>query len=264
MPGHLANVRSDTRRVLGVVGDGYVPVQNRDALALAESIVDGGGASWLGAGATRGGARVHALLQLDRTMRIGGAEGEDILPLLCVRNGHDGSASLAVSVAPFRLICLNGLLVPVDGAVRAWRTRHTRNVGSRTADARQALGIATRYYDRLEQLGERLIRERMSAPEFERFLARLVPLPEVESDPGGRRVENVERVRLAIRSIHQDTADTDAIRGTRWGAFQAVTAYHDHHAAVRRRGGRPQAELRFERAISAAPLKDRALALLTA
>jgi len=56
----------------------------------------------------------------------------------------------------------------------------------------------------LEALGGRLIGERMDAGEFERFLARLVPLPEPRADrtDGGRVVRNVERVREAIRTAN--------------------------------------------------------------
>ena len=173
---------------------------------------------------------------------------------------------MTVGVAPFRLVCLNGMLVPDEGAARTWKARHTANIGAKLADARRSLAIAWRYFDGLEQLGARLITDRMSAPEFDRFLSRLVPLPEAKPDEtgGGRAVRNAERVREAIRTTYRTTADLDHIRGTRWGALQAVTAYHDHHARIRRTAGRTPSEARFERATEAAPLKDRALELLAA
>src|SRR4051794_32093909 len=127
VPRHVANVRSDTRAVLGVVGEGYEPLQNRTAFAFCDAITDSSRAHWIGAGATRGGARVHALMRLDREIRIGGAEGEDVLPLLCFRNGHDGGLAVTVSVAPFRLACLNGMLLPLANAERTWKARHTAN-----------------------------------------------------------------------------------------------------------------------------------------
>jgi hypothetical protein len=37
----VANVRTDTGRVLGVVSKDYVPLQNRDAFAFLESVRDG-------------------------------------------------------------------------------------------------------------------------------------------------------------------------------------------------------------------------------
>jgi phage/plasmid-like protein (TIGR03299 family) len=203
---HVATVRSDTGAVLGVVGDGYEPLQNAAAFAFCDTITDSGRAHWIGAGATHGGARVHALMRLDREIRIGGAEGEEVLPFLCFRNGHDGGLAVTISVLPFRLACLNGMLLPVEGAERTWKARHTANVEAKLADARRTLGIAWRYYDRLERLGDRLIRERLDSPAFERFLAQLVPLSEPRPDEtdGGRAVRNAERLREAIRTARSD------------------------------------------------------------
>ena len=265
VPRVVANVRSDTQAVLGVVGEGYEPLQNGAAFAFCDAITDSGEAHWLGAGETRGGARVHALMQLDRAIRIGGAEGEDVLPLLSFRNGHDGGLAVTISVAPFRLACLNGMMLPLEGAERTWKARHTANLDARLADARRTLGIAWRYYDELEEVGGRLIREPLSAAEFERFLGRLVPLPEPRPDAtnGGRAVRNVERVREAIATAYRATPDLANITGTRWGALQAVATYVDHVQPTRATAGRSHQEARFERATEPQPLKDRALALLT-
>jgi phage/plasmid-like protein (TIGR03299 family) len=204
-------------------------------------------------------------MRLDREIRIGDADGEEVLPLLCFRNGHDGGLSVTVSVVPFRLACLNGMLLPIEGAQRTWKARHTASMEAKLADARRTLGIAWRYYDELEELGGRLIRERIGEGEFERFLARLVPMPDPAPDrtEGGRAVRNVERVRDAIRTAYRAAPDLEHIRGTRWGALQAVTAYVDHVQPTRRTTGRTEHEARFERATEAQPLKDRALELLT-
>src|SRR4051794_136910 len=265
VPRVVANVRSDTPAVLGVGGEGYEPLQNAAAFAFCDAITDSGEAHWLGAAETRGGARVHALMQLDRAIRIGNAEGEDVLPLLSFRNGHDGGLAVTISVAPFRLACLNGMMLPLERAERTWKARHTANLDARLADARRTLGIAWRYYDELEEIGGQLIRERMSAAEFERFLARLVPLPEQPADAtnGGRAVRNVERVREAIASAYRATPDLANITGTRWGALQAVTTYVDYFQPTRATAGRSHQEARFERATEPAALKDRALALVT-
>src|SRR5919106_3722889 len=209
VPRHVANVRSDTRTVLGVVGEGYEPLQNRAAFAFCDAITDSGEAHWIGAGSTRGGARVHALMKLDREIRIGDAEDEEVLPLLCFRNGHDGGLSVTVSVVPFRLACLNGMLLPIEGTQRTWKARHTASMEAKLADARRTLGIAWRYYDDLEELGGRLIREQIGEGEFERFLARLVPMPHPAPDAtrGGRAVRNAERVREAIRTAYRVAPD---------------------------------------------------------
>ena len=90
-----------------------------------------------------------------------------------------------------------------------------------------------------------------------------MPLPDPVPDAGGRAVRSVERVREAIRTAYRAAPDLDSVRGTRWGALQAIAAYVDHVQPTRRTATRTEAEARFERATEAQPLKDRALALLT-
>ncbi len=92
-----------------------------------------------------------------------------MLPLLCFRNGHDGGLAVTVSVAPFRLACLNGMLLPLADAQRTWKARHTVHVQARLADARRTLGIAWRYYDELEQLGGRLEVRLSSLEQYQRL-----------------------------------------------------------------------------------------------
>jgi hypothetical protein len=143
-------------------------------------------------------------------------------------------------------------------ATRTWRARHTAGIEARLADARRTLGVAWSYYDRLEELGGRLLAEPIGASKFERFLARLVPMPRPRPDEtnGGRAVRNAERVRDAIRTAYRTASDLDNIRGTRGGALQAVTAYVDHTQPTRWTANRTTAEARFERATEPAPLKD--------
>lgn len=80
---------------------------------------------------------------------------------------------------------------------------------------------------------------------------------------GGRAVRNAERVREAIRTAYRTAPDLENVRGTRWGALQAVAAYIDHGQPTRQTAGRSHSEARFERATEPQPLKDRALELLT-
>src|SRR5438477_12365929 len=97
----------------------------------------------------------------------------------------------------------------------------------RLSNKRRTCEISWRNYDELEQVGGRLIRERMSPAEFERFLSQLVPLPEPRPDAtnGGRAVRNVERVREAIATAYRATPDLADITRTSSGALPAVTAY---------------------------------------
>ena len=90
----------------------------------------------------------------------------------------------------------------------------------------------------------------MSAAEFGRFLAQLVPMPEARADTtnGGRALRNVERAREAIATAYRTTPDLANITGDQWGALQAVTAYVDHvqRAGAEAEGGRVVVSVAFE------------------
>jgi phage/plasmid-like protein (TIGR03299 family) len=259
---HVANVRSDTRAPLGVVGAKYRPIQNREALAVAEAIIDTGGAHWVGIAQTRGGARTHAILRLPREIRIGGDEDERILPLLRLTNTHDGSSALSVSVCPYRVVCRNGLALPLSGAERTWRVRHTVNADYRIQEARRALGVSFRYLDQLERVGEQLAGQPMNDTRFEAFLVSVLPINGTTHEQRVRQTPRVERARQALRQA-RNAPDLANIRDTRWGALQAVTNYATHARPTRRSPAISEADATFERVSERAPLTDRALALLT-
>ena len=114
-------------------------------------------------------------------------------------------------------------MLPLEGAQRTWKARHTANVEAKLADARRTLGIARAYYDELEEIGGRLIGERMGGSEPERFLARLVPLPShgrIAATAGAPSATSSGCA--AIRTAYRTAPDLADIRGTRWGALQAV------------------------------------------
>ena len=152
------------------------------------------------------------------------------------------------------------------GRQLATEARHTANLDARLADARRTLGIAWRYYDELEEIGGRLIRERMSAAEFERFLAaaraaaraaratrRTAGAPCATSSACARRSRPPTARRPTSRT-------SPAPAGAR---CKPCTPYVDHVQPTRATAGRSHQEARFERATEPAALKDRALALLT-
>jgi hypothetical protein len=85
---HLANVRSDTRELLGVVGKGYRAFQNADLFEFLDALVADRLVSYHAAGSLRGGRRVWVLCRLAREFRAG--PGDVVRPYLLVANGHGG------------------------------------------------------------------------------------------------------------------------------------------------------------------------------
>ena len=266
VPRVVANVRSDTRAVLGVVGEGYEPLQNRAAFAFCDAITDSGEAHWLGAAETRGGARVHALMQLDRDDpdRGRGGGGRAAAALLPQRprrrpRGDDQRRAVPARVPERDDAAARRRRADVEGEAHREPGRAARR---RAPDARDRLALLRRVGGGRRAADPRAD-ERGRVRALPRRSSCRCPSRARDATNGGRAVRNVERVREAIATAYRATPDLANITGTRWGALQAVTAYVDHVQPTRATAGRSHQEARFERATEPAALKDRALALLT-
>ena len=64
VPQRRAVVRTDSNDVIGVVGNGYVPVQNRECFGFLDAVVAEGGLSYHTAGALGKGERIWLLAKL--------------------------------------------------------------------------------------------------------------------------------------------------------------------------------------------------------
>lgn len=260
---HVANTRSDTGAVVGVVGRGYTPLDNADGFAFADEIVQSGSGGWMTARELNGGSTVVALMRLNRDIKIGGLESESILPLMGFRNGHDGGTAVSMRMMPLRLACLNGMLIPVKGSTREWKARHTRSVKLRVQEARAALNVAWSYYDELEQIGNQLVGQPMTDRAFTRFLDRLIPLPVTDDETkGGRAATNRENAVQAITG-YWNGENLANVHGTAYAAFQAVAEYADWDRPVRTTDRSTAEENRFVRVGGISQIKDRALEILT-
>lgn len=263
---HRALLRSSDHAVLGVVGHAYTPVQNREAFAFMDALVDSGEAKYHTAGSLKGGKRVWLLARVGEGIRIGGLDDELIDPFILLSNGHDGRASLTVTPTPVRVVCQNTVRMALKGSQVAWVARHTSGVTQRVSEARRTLGLTFTYYQQLEAVGNELVARRMSVQEFARFMKRLMPLP--KDDPaihlGERAATNRAEARAAITGLFRDAPNLENVRGTRWAALQAVVEWSDWGVDVR--GGRnitlPEARFLRHTGPEGLAVKDAAMAML--
>lgn len=260
----VANVRSDTQEVLGVVGKNWRGPQNWEAFKFMDDLVDDGSAKWLGAGEIDGGRRIYGLAQFDREIIVGGDEDERCIPLGFLSNGWDGGLSVTITVAPFRLACTNGMTIPLEGCLRQWKVQHRRNVKMHLDDARRTLQLTVGYMDLWEDMANAMISTRMDDGGFSRFVNELVPLPTPDAkgadDRGFKRALTLAtETRELITSTYRNDDDLANIRGTVWGAYNAVADYADWQAPQR---GERKAEKALLRSVEDSNLKNKAFAIL--
>ena len=252
-----AVVRSDTGRHLGVVGNVFRPIDNLELLHFANDLRDSSGADWYGAGPTRGGKDVWALLKLE-PLYIGGDEDEGVDRFLMVKNTHDGRGSAQVITHKTRIRCTNALNFTLRNALHRIRVRHTTNWHQRLKEARRALEISFSHDDEFEKAANQLINRRFDTTELIRFVHQLIPDPPQNAQTTDRMLENRQNSRLEIVDILRHGPDLQNIKNTKWGVLNAVAEYSDWHRPVKGNG-----ENRFLRIVNDTNLKTRAFELLT-
>ena len=156
--GFKANLREDTGEVLGIVSDEYEVVDNRDAFRFLDALIDSD-IHFETAGSLWGGRRVWCLARLPEYIELG---GDPSATYVYVANSHDGSMAVTAAVTPIRIVCANTLgaaLRQAEHGVHAQRTfrfRHTGNLQSKFAEARQVLGMTIEYQQQFKVLADQL------------------------------------------------------------------------------------------------------------
>lgn len=220
-----ANVRSADNKVLGVVGSKYQIVQNEDAFAFTDNLINndmGIEVKYETAGSLAGGQRVWLLAKLPMQTIL----GDDIVPYVVFVNNHDGKGAVRVAMTPTRVVCQNTLNLAMKTATRTWSTTHAGNLEAKMEDARNTLMLATEYMASMEAEAERLQQIAVSNQLFEEMLANLFPYNPFAR--GDRKNKNNSEARELISQIYFGKADLKKFVGTAWGVYNAVADYTSH------------------------------------
>ncbi len=226
---HKAIVRCDNNTVLGIVGTRYTPLQNDEAFEWLDSVVGERLAIYETAGSLHGGKVVWMMIRLPQELRV---EGTDDVshPYLLLCNSHDGSRALRVLNTTVRVVCNNTLtwaLGRCEG--KGLAIRHTESIKNRIEEARHALGIATRRFEKTQQQMNALNRRQMTSEELVRYFEVVWPdNPEVEDTSRSKAVRD-----QMLANFEDDAQSLPGIRGTAWAAFNAVSQYTDWQRPTR-------------------------------
>jgi phage/plasmid-like protein (TIGR03299 family) len=217
------------------VGPRYQPVQNTEALAIGQEIVDEGRGRLVAVGAYGDpvGSKTYAALALDG-MTVDGQAPVDLF--LTITNAHDGMGGLSFRLAPIVVACTNEtpLYFGKRHAIKPFLTRrHTKNVTlNLAAEARVALGLAGEYREAWQAAAKAALSIKMTENQAITYWRQVFSVPAEASDWTTRQALVAQAREDALVSLLAGPT-CEVGRGTAWGAFNAVTEYVDHMAPVR-------------------------------
>jgi phage/plasmid-like protein (TIGR03299 family) len=246
VPDRRAVVRDTDRRVLGTVGLGYSPLQNRDAFAIVEPLVAASEGVWETAGSLWGGRAVWALAKLPGEIvvrRPGGIE-DPVKGYLLVTNRHDGTQAVQIKLTPIRVVCRNTLGQALVGG--SLNIRHTAGVVERVRDASEQLGLVNKLTAELGEAFNAMAATNLTDAQALTYFRRTLrewatPVELSEEDAVRDDVETVESLSRRLNKVldlYESGRGAELSRGTAWGAYNAVTELIDHETGYRSDDGR--------------------------
>ena len=226
VPDYQANVRLDTRDVLGIVGKDYRVVQNREAFAWLDAVL-GTEVDIETAGSLQNGKRVWVLAALPENVEVGGDEIERYV--FCA-NSHDGSMAVTAAATNVRIVCANTLGWALNSAARSYKFRHTGDLAAKLEEARRVMELTLNWDAAFKELGDELARQPITVDTFDRKV--VTPLLGLDKpDMGDQAKANREEARTTLISLFEGTSPngdtTGNSPGTKWVAANAVAEYAD-------------------------------------
>lgn len=221
--GYQAICRGDTGEVLSIMSDRYAIIQNVDAFSFFDAVTQSKDAFYDTAGALHGGKRIWIMAKLPGSVFIGNDEHEKMVLLV---TSHDGSYSLMMQQVLTRVVCQNTLSISLSGCSHQVKIRHCRNWSEKEKVAREALGIADKYFDTLSESLARMTEQLLSPADMQTLSEYWIKTPDEKDVP--TRTANIRAE--VNRLFHRGQGNHGA---TRFDALQAITDYVDHSATTR-------------------------------
>jgi phage/plasmid-like protein (TIGR03299 family) len=238
--GFLANVRADTKHILGIVSKGYKPIQNHELSAFCEALAEQGDMVKVEtAGSIRNGTKVWFLLKGES---FSVRKTDQITPYICVSNGHDGGTALRVTPTTVRVVCSNTLHMVIPSveneSLRVGRKlpgigfAHIGDVDAKVAAAKEALGLYGHALDGTRQVIDHLAATDVTREQVQRFFLECytrdfgaIPVNPITNSEDRKKTKAQDAFLKFATRFDQDRAVAGT---TAWNAVNSYTGWLQH------------------------------------
>jgi phage/plasmid-like protein (TIGR03299 family) len=259
--------KDNTNQVIGVVGDKYKIVQNMEVFSALDTLVDSGDARYTAAGEYNNGANIWMVMELPTGVQVA---NDPHSAFLLVQSSHDGSCAVRIRPIIERLFCANQISRIIMGKQTndyTYVMKHTTNSVLSVNDIRNITQLTYNSIQQYEEIAGTLLQRKVDDRQVKNIFKQVWALPStVEETPehllsqGEKRQRTIALTgRESAWNIYSQSSTQENIRGTAFGAWQAVIEHVDHYAS----GG---AERRAVATISGRndKIKNKALGLVLA
>lgn len=232
-----AHVRCDNHSVLGVVSDKYGPIENQDMAKFADALVGADAAVTVEtAGSLYGGRRVFCLVRLPKSIEV---TNRDILEqYVLISNGHGGFARFSCYPTSVRVVCANTLRWSERDVGRGISFVHTGKLDVKIKQAKTALGLAIQETAKFEKQVQAMAKRQFTKAKAKVYMEELWEETFGQIDPAQKEAAaKMLAKRDAVVEKWMENLDhawqvEAGVGGTVWGAYNAVSQWHDHERGL--------------------------------
>lgn len=217
-------VRDRDHKVLDVISDDWIPMQNSDAFEFFDEFIAAGDMEMETAGSLKDGNIVWALARIKNSFEL--FNGKDVVNgYLHFTNPHQYGRSIDVRFTPIRVVCNNTLTLSLNTKTENFvKVSHRREF--LVDEVKQALGIASEKLAKYKEMAQFLSTKRFTGEKIEEYFARVFPVATSKVD-SRKEISKAHRI---VRECVDTQPGAELGEGTWWQAFNAVTYYTDHLA----------------------------------
>lgn len=237
---HFAVVKSDEpSHVLGVVGNQYQAVGNREAFAVAEEIVDEGYAAYEVGGPSFKAKNTPDFAKSFMVLRGDDFEIEDDTynSFVVFNNSFDGSTGVQYRVICQRVVCMNGMVRYLGGVKNQLRIniQHTATARYRIAEAQKIIMQRRNEIEQIKAEAKAFMKQGMTREEFEKEIIPLILREKKLVENDKERERGHERIDTVVRELLQayNADDVQNHANNAYRAILAISDYESHSAPLR-------------------------------
>ena len=209
--------------VLGIVSDRYEPLQNKEAFAFFDPIVDQQRAGFETAGALGDGERIWVMARMPGDIEV--ARGDTCQKYLLLSNTHTGRGSVIVKFTAIRVVCQNTLMMSLEDGQTAYRVRHSKKMTDRLQEVAKLIAAANEVYATAEKQFKVMAAKKLNETAFNQYLNLIFPKTPYQQKKG-LEPQRWTHIRQLFRT--HDDLQLPGVRGTLWSAYNAITYFEDH------------------------------------
>lgn len=225
-------VRTDNDEALSIVGNKWRPLQNANAFEFFDPFVEQGLCEYSTAGYINDGERVWVMAKI-LADPIEVIKGDPIDSFILLTNMHSAVACGRAIFTNIRFFCTN-VLPAMAREDKFQKIFHTGDVIKSIGDVQKVIDLRRGDFSTTLEQYRLLAKKEVNAKTFQHYLKMVLANDKPRTSKGDEPWKDKSSHRNTINRISQlfetgRATDIKGVRGTLWGAFNAVVEFYDYH-----------------------------------